>query len=306
LAGGRIELSRQGSGLWQTLPTQQQGSRLVARIDDALLPAGAYSLRATAWDKASNQNSTDRLTDGRPMVVTLPLRIPTAMHAGAVVKRVVKRRVGQSGKRRTVRRRVENLAQRVHVTFGSRVRVRGRLENRGGQPLAGADVQVITGVPPGPEQLVAVVQTNARGRYSYTAPANVSRVLRFVYRGTPLMLPVEQQVDVLVSAASTIHARPHRLVNGKTVQFSGRLRALPGPPTGKLIELQVVLSGRWQTFRTTRTDAAGRWKVRYRFRRSCGVIRFRFRARLPSEAAYSFETGETRAVAVRVRGAPCP
>ena len=48
LAGGQIELSREGSGSWQTLATLQQGSRLAARVDDAALPAGRYLVRATA------------------------------------------------------------------------------------------------------------------------------------------------------------------------------------------------------------------------------------------------------------------
>ena len=70
LAGGEIELSRQGSGIWQTLRTELRGSRLVARVDDSLLPPGVYQLRATARDQASNQNSTDRRANGQPMIVT--------------------------------------------------------------------------------------------------------------------------------------------------------------------------------------------------------------------------------------------
>ena len=75
LASGQIELSRQGSATWQALPTQRHGSRLVARINDAGLPAGTYLLRATARDQAANQNSTDSRLDGRPMSVT-----PSAPH----------------------------------------------------------------------------------------------------------------------------------------------------------------------------------------------------------------------------------
>ena len=62
------------------------------------------------------------------------------------------------------------------------------------------------------------------------------------------------------------------------------------------------LSGRWQTFRTMRTDAAGRWAIRYRFRRTRGVQRYRFRARLPREASYPFAAGGSRSLTVRVRG----
>ena len=82
----------------------------------------------------------------------------------------------------------------------------------------------------------------------------------------------------------------------------GTVRALPAPPGGKLVELQARLSDRWQTFRTSRTDAAGRWAIRYRFKRTRGVQRFRVRARLPREASYPFAAGGSRSLAVRVRG----
>jgi hypothetical protein len=108
-----------------------------------------------------------------------------------------------------------------------------------------------------------------------------------------------------VRAASTIRVNRRRLLNGQAVRFAGQLRSLPTPPAGKLVELQVMLSGRWQTFRTASTDLDGSWRVKYRFRRSCGLLRYRFRARLPAEFGYTFETGRTRAVTVRVRGRPC-
>ena len=60
LAGGEIEISREGTGSWQVLSTSKHGSRLLARVDDALLAPGTYLLRATARDNAANQNSTDR------------------------------------------------------------------------------------------------------------------------------------------------------------------------------------------------------------------------------------------------------
>ena len=112
-------------------------------------------------------------------------------------------------------------------------------------------------------------------------------------------------MSLLTSAASTIRATPRRLRNGQSVRFSGKLRALPAPPAGKLVELQVVLSGRWQTFRTTRTQADGSWAIRYAFRRTCGLLRYRFRAQLPAEAGYAFQTGLTKTVSVTVRGPRC-
>jgi hypothetical protein len=86
------------------------------------------------------------------------------------------------------------------------------------------------------------------------------------------------------------------------VTFAGRLRTLPVPPAGKLVELQARLSDRWQTFRTTRTDQAGRWSIPYRFRRTRGLQRYHFRAKLPHEAGYPFTAGGSRRLTVRVRG----
>lgn len=305
LAGGQIEISRTGSGNWQTLATQQVGSRLVARIDDAVLPPGEYLLRATARDQASNQNSTATLLDGRPMALTLPLRTVTTMRAGVVTKRTIRPTSGRHGKRRKRRRQVTALEPQAHVNFARQLTIGGRLEHRDGQPLVDAEVQVWSRSVTEPEQLAGVVRTDAEGRYTYPLRADASRILRFAYEGSPQTLPAWQEVTVHVGAASTIRARPRNVQNGRSVRFSGRVRSMPTPPAGKLVELQVVLSGRWQTFRTTRTDTAGRWRVRYRFRRSCGLTPYRFRARLPAEAAYPFETDRTRVVRVLVRGRPC-
>jgi hypothetical protein len=153
-----------------------------------------------------------------------------------------------------------------------------------------------------PEQLVAVVQTSADGAYRYTAAGTSTRTLRLVYGGSPMVLPAQREVRLLVPAESKLRVSRRRVLNGQAVTFTGRLRGLPVPAGGKLVELQVRLSGRWQTFRTTRSDPYGQWAIHYRFKRTRGVQRFRFRARLPREAGYPFETGASRPLTVRVRG----
>jgi hypothetical protein len=305
LAGGQIELSPAGSGVWQGLPTRQEGSRLLARIDDASLPPGAYLLRATARDQAANQNSTDKWVDGRPAAINLPLRMPTAIRAGVIRSKTERTRVERRGKRRRVRREVPTFEPSARVAFGREVTIGGGLQNRDGQPLPDAEVQVLSRSATSPEQLVGTLRTDAQGNFTYLTTASSTRTLRFVYHGSPVTLPTASEVALFVPAASTIGARPRRIRNGRTVHFIGRLRSLPPPAAGKLIELQVVLSGRWQTFRTTLTNPQGSWRVPYRFRRTCGVTRYRFRARLPAEAGYPFETGLTRPVRIKVRGRPC-
>jgi hypothetical protein len=305
LADGQIELSRDGTGIWQALPTHAADGRLTSRIDDAGLAPGAYLLRATARDHAGNQNSTERRLDGTPMTVSLPLRVPTSLRAGFLEARSVRRTIRRGGKRRVVRRRVESLSPSARVRFGARTHIRGVLENAAGQPIPGAEIQVFSRSPIVPEQLVGVVSTDAHGAYTYLAQGDSSRTLRFVYTGTQVTLPTEQEITLFVRAASTIRVNRRRLLNGQAVRFSGHVRSLPTPPAGKLVELQVMLSGRWQTFRTATTAVDGSWHVKYRFRRSCGLLRYRFRARLPAEAGYTFETGRTKVVGVRVRGRPC-
>ena len=64
LAEGAIEISQTGSNVWQTLATQKDGSRLIARIDDAALPAGDYVLRPRPARRARRPPRAG-LTDSR-------------------------------------------------------------------------------------------------------------------------------------------------------------------------------------------------------------------------------------------------
>lgn len=302
VADGSIEISPAGSGSWQTLATQKQGDHLTARVDDAAMAPGNYELRSTAHDQANNEASTTQRLDGQPMTVTLPLRIVSGMQAGVERPHIVKRTIRRHGKRRQLRRRVTVLKQAARVRFGRQVEIAGRLANRDGQGIAGAEVQVLSRSEASPEQLVAVLQTDAGGNYRYTATGTASRTLRFAYAGSPVILPAQTEVQLFVPAVSSLRVSRHRVLNGQAVTFSGRVPSLPVPAGGKLVELQVRLSARWQTFRTARTDQTGRWSIPYRFKRTRGVQRFRFRVNLPAEAGYPFLAGSSRSARVRVRG----
>jgi hypothetical protein len=306
LGGGGIEMSRVGSGVWQVLPTSQEGERLATRIDDAAQPPGEYELRATAHDQANNLASTDRRLDGQPMRVTLPLRVATAMKAGVVGKRTVTRTVRHHGKKRKVRRTITVLEQRSKVAFGQQVRLAGRLVNRAGHPLADAKLVVYSRVADGNEGMDGSVITNADGRFVYPVEARSSRTFRFVYPGTATILPVEDTATLLVTARSSISVKPKHVLNGDSVVFKGRVKGRPLPEAGKLIELQVLLSEKWQTFRTLRTEPDGSWSIHYLFDRTCGVQHFPFRVHVTGESPFPLEPGNSPSLTVRVRGRPCP
>jgi hypothetical protein len=302
LADGSIEISRAGSNTWQALGTQKIGSRLLARIDDAALPAGTYVLRSTARDLAGNEGSTTTRLDGQQMSVTLPLRIASAVQVGVVGKRTVRRVVRVHGKRRTVTRRVTVLEPSAALAFGGKAQVTGRLTNSGGQGIPGAELQVLSRSDASAEQLVDTVRTDGAGNFAYAAAGISSRVLRFAYAGSHLILPTQGEVGLRVPATSTLRPSRTRLTNGESVDFIGRVQTLPVPASGKLVELQVMLSGRFQTFRSTHTDQAGAWRLSYRFARTRTLQRFRFRVKLPREAGYPFGVGVSRSVQVLVRG----
>ena len=302
VAGGSIEISAVGSATRRALETRVDGSRLAARIDDAAFAAGKYVLRATAYDQARNQASTTQREDGQQMAVALPLRIASLMRTGVPSTRTVRRVARRNGKRRVLTRRVTVLKPSSGVVFGRRVTLTGHLTNRDGQGIPGAHVQVSSSSESSPQQPLATLRTNAAGDYRYIATASTSRVLRFDYVGSQHILPARAEVRLKVPASSSMRVDRGHVLNGQSVMFSGRVRTLPIPAGGKLVELQVVLAGRWQTFRTASTDKAGRWKLPYGFARTRGVQRYRFRVRLPHEAGYPFADGKSRTIQVQVRG----
>lgn len=306
VAGGGIELSRAGSGIWQALPTTLEAeSHLVARIEDATLPAGEYELRADATDRAGNIGTTTERTDGSPERLTLPLRATTSLGAGVLERHRVRKTVRRHGKRHKVKRTVTELVPRRTVDFGDGVRFSGTLTDGAGGPVAGATVLVFSQPPEEGETQVATLTTGAEGGFAWTEKAEESSALRFVYQGTATSLPTEASAEVLVHGGSTLKVSKAHVLNGRSVVFSGKVEGRPLPAAGKLVELQVLLAGEWSTFETTRTGPEGAWSIRYPFKRSCGKEVFEFRPHVPGEANWPLLSGGGPRVAVHVRGRPC-
>ena len=289
VAGGAIEIAPAGTTAWQPLLTGHEGGRIAARIDDAALPPGAYVLRAHATDRAGNQATQDRRGDGQPVMFTLPLRKRSSIEAG------FERTVRRPGRRRGT---MVVLRPAARVEYEQRAAISGRLTTDDGRAIAGAAVQLLAA-----EQVIDSVTTDANGRFRTSVIGTRSQDLRLAYTGSSQALPTQTTLKLRVPAATSAKVSRRHVRNGQAVTFSGRVRSLPVPTAGKLVEIQVRFTDRWQTFRTTRSDASGRWSSRYRFQRTRGVQSYRFRVRLPKEAGYPFETSTSRTLTVQVSGA---
>ena len=293
-----IEARRRGESAWRGLPTTIGAKTFSAVLDDEALPKGVYELRARAVDNAGNERSTGTERGGEVAVRRLPIRIGTRLRVGAPARVRAK---GSGGKRRyrTV------LLVRPTARYGRTIPLRGRLTTPGANPLAGVDVEVWERVklPAASWRRVGQVQTDRTGRFRFKALRGPSRVLRFRYPGTATIRARSTEVDLRVRAVTSIRVTRRSVVNGEEIRFRGRLKGRQTGLTGKLVHLQVYTRGRWSTFATPRARRQdGRWSYPYRFTATRGDVVYRFRALIPRESTFPYETGVTRSLRVKVRG----
>ena len=286
IARARIEIKPRRSQVWRPLETQVAARRILARVDDERLRDGIYDLRAWAADHAANERTTERRRDGDQATIRMPIRVKTHLRV-AMIRAAARQPRG-----------------RARVPFGRPAWFRGRLLSRDGNPIQEAEVLVFARARRrgAPERVVATLRTTRRGGFAYRAPEGVSRTIRFRYGGTHTVRSATRKVTLFVRARSSIRPSRRAFVNGEVMRLRGRLRGSDIPAEGKLVELQVLLRGRWRTFATTRADVRGIWSYDYRFDGTRGIQMYRFRARVPREATYPYETGLSRPIAVRVRG----
>lgn len=298
IARAEVEIRRRGKSTWRPLGTEPSADGFIAPLNDARLRDGHYDLRARVFDAAGNERSTDRLPGGEVASIRLPVRAKTSMRVGKPRRVAARRSRGRTRRTRTI------YVRRPITDIGRRVRIRGRLTTPGGNALQGAQVDVSARPEEAGAQFqpVSTLTTSRTGRFTYLVPAGPNRSVRFHYAGAPKIRPQTRNVDVRVRAASRMRSSRRSVVNGEAVTFRGRLQGGFVPSAGKLVELQFFARGRWRTFATTRSDAAGRWRYDYRFDGTRGTVRWRFRARIPREAGYPFTLGTSRRVRVTVRG----
>jgi hypothetical protein len=308
-AGGSIHYRRLDAERWSELPTRFEGNAvgssgmLVAGLPRDLGP-GTYLFRADAADAAGNTSSTTRRADGTQMAVrktAAPAPAPASKRAEASQK--AKTRVFAHLRWRRHR------GPSVTVPFGRRALLSGRLLDADGAGLAGRRLRVVTRPSRGSlsRRRVFTVATGRHGGFRLKLPAGPSRRVTVGFPGEPGLEGSRRPALALrVRGGIDLHLLPARLGNGETLHLWGRVRSrgAPLPRRGKLVAIQYFESAarRWRPVLVTRSDHAGRFRARYRFRYVTGTARIRLRAVAMAEERWPYAPGVSRPVIVRVSG----
>jgi hypothetical protein len=307
-AAGELHYRRLGTDTWTDLPTKlvpdpaRPGTgQLVAPMPD--LGPGTYVFRADAVDAAGNASSTTRRADGTEMTIRKVVppsgERPAAAHAAGRERTRIFARLRWGGRDGT----------EVTVPFGATATLSGRFLDAEGAGLAGRRLLVVSRPSHGslaPTRR-ARVETGPHGGFRLTLPAGPSRRIAVTFVGENQLEPAHRApLQLRVRGGLDFHAAPVSLRTGQAVRFWGRVRAhgAPLPRRGKLVAIQYLESstGRWRPVLVTRSDHAGHFHARYRFRYLTGRARIRLRAVALAEERWPYAPGASRPLTVRVNG----
>lgn len=298
-ATGTIYFRGPRSRAWVELPTalrrEDDGSgvrnagELVAHFPSDRVAPGIYRLRAEVEDGAGNVSASRRYGNGEEATLRSPLKRRTRLTAELRVR-------GRAGRVLT-------------APFRTPAYVAGRLISAEGAGLAGRELKVLVrgarGSFAGPS--VRTLRTGHRGGFRLRLGPGPSRSVRVRFAGTAILgASRSAPLRLRVRAAAAFRAAPRALRTGDRLQMSGavRLRGAAVPRRGKLVAIQYYEADahRWRPVMVIRTDRAGRFRTRYRFRYVTGAARIRLRAAVMPEHDWPYAPGASRTVVVRVRG----
>jgi len=296
-------------------PIQASGN---VRVDVAALPAGQHIVGVDLEDAAGNRAT---LIPPTPKLIVNDLRA-TGYYAagrffnprfssgaraangdgatsGATLSAGFVRHVGKGRGRHSVLRAMRE------VRFSQSPTVRGTLTAPSGEPIANATV-FIGQQPEGQEwRLDGAVRTDSAGDFVYRPAArHPNRLLRAVY--FPFSDSHENAssgaVDLRVRAGMTLHVSRRSLRNGQRLVFTGRILGTL-PAAGIAVTLQAKVGSHYRSFRQLRASSGtgGRIRTAYRFERTTGPVRYRFRLKIVRQAGLPFQSGASPVVAVSVR-----
>jgi hypothetical protein len=292
------------------LPTTVSGNRLIARWDSDSFPPGTYEFSATGYDAAGNAAGSERRATGARVVLSNPLKKPTAISAGFGGSRLVWQHCFRGkGQRRCQREEIEEFARRPKTRatpYGHSLSYGGRLASASGSSLPGQPVQIVETFAAGadPEQRTTTVETAADGTFLTRLAPGPSRRVEASYAGSRTLTRVSGgKVQLRVLGDVRMHASSSKAtIGGAPIVFRGGVGDLgaPIPAGGRPVELQFRFPGSdWSEFRTVQTDAHGHFRYAYSFSDDDSRgIRFQFRAYAAAQDDWPYEPAFSRPVFV--------
>jgi hypothetical protein len=198
--------------------------------------------------------------------------------------------------------RFANGRERISVRSNRPALVEGRVRGAEGEPVQGATVCALTRVALEGAPVVRAItaSTNDAGRYRLAVPRGASRRV-FAHHVTGSKVIARHGLTLRSRVRPTLGVSPTRgLSNGDSLRFAGKL---PGPACSRrVVKVQARVHGRWQVFRTDRTNARCRFASGYRLRATTDGTRYRFRALVPPQDGFPYERGHSRSATVAVTG----
>jgi hypothetical protein len=263
-------------------------------LDTTLVTDGPHTLKVTVSDAAGNSSvvyDAPMTVQNGPAVTDVLGDLSTMTALGAPNGE------GASQDARLVIRSERNIRRRYQHRALS---LSGSLSAASGAPIAGATLDVLTTPPGGPApRVLGHALTAPDGSFTAHVPPGPSRRIALAYRafaGAP-GYAAQAHLSESVSAAVALGVTPRSTGPTGTITLSGRV-AGPLPRRGVVVELLVHYRGAWEPFRDPRTDAHGRFSVRYRFEGARG--RFPFRAAvLGEQAGFPYASAQSRVVDVQ-------
>jgi hypothetical protein len=194
-------------------------------------------------------------------------------------------------------------ARSIYRPFWQRaLTLKGRLLDSQGQPIAAASLDVIQQLAgaAGPE-VVGHARTRSDGTFDAAVAPGRSRTIEVAYRAFSGDggYAAQAKITEAVGAGVKLKISPRRTNSAGAITLSGTVLG-PIPSRGVVVDLLVHYRGRWEPFRTPRTDAHGRFHVAYQFQG--GVGRFPFCAEvLAGQADFPYAAGRSQVVDVSTR-----
>jgi hypothetical protein len=264
-------------------------------LNTALLPNGLHHIQVIIEDAAGNQSEVlNRMVTtenaGAGSLGALPGPGSSVLLAGA-----------PNGSNASESATLQlGLPRNISRPFARRaLRLPGRLVNSHGEAISGATLAVIEQVVGGgSSQVIAHATTGVDGSFIASVPAGPSRLIEIAYRAfsSDASYATVAGVKETVDAAVRLRVSPTHTGPEGTIVLSGTVEGQI-PQQGALVDLLVHYRGRWEPFRTPRTNGHGRFRVVYQF--EGGVGRFPFRAEVPGgQAGFPFGSGNSRVVDV--------